>query len=304
MSREQLVRKCYRQQQHCAQEGHPSRGFYLREFANGVMHIFQLCVDCGAKVGHMGSLSRAEHPGWRDYPVAVDGPRSYVDGCRCGWCTRDDAERGTAERRVIEYQAEAAYWVQTASRLRIEREQRLTWHEYEQYLKTDRWAKVREQALARFDWRCATCHSDEHLQVHHRTYERVGCEYLTDLTVLCRYCHRALHDLWNQNDDSEAVETSGAVSVQDEQDEPREKARRIIKQLTPVSDLERIVHHLLVEPGESAQRIAAELEIDTGAVKRHLKTLEYRGVVERWAGGARQPDKWFVLDTASSGPLS
>ncbi len=274
MSREQLVRKCYRQQQHCSQEGHPSRGFYLREFANGVMHIFQLCVDCGAKVGQMGSLSRAEHPGWRDYPVAVDGPRSYVDGCRCGWCTRDDAERGTAERRVLEYQAEAAYWVQTASRLRTEREQRLTWHEYEQYLKTDRWAKVREQALARFDWRCATCHSDEHLQVHHRTYERVGCEYLTDLTVLCRYCHRALHDLWNHNDSAELVKLEKAQSDQD----------RIVDALRGTSGY-----------GMTYTDLGRELGITRRTLEQHMVGLEMNGIVETQIG-PRGVKKWFIRD--------
>lgn len=274
MSREQLVRKCYRQQQHCAQEGHPSRGFYLREFANGVMHIFQLCVDCGAKVGQMGSLSRAEHPGWRDYPVAVDGPRSYVDGCRCGCCTRDDAERGTAERRVLEYQADADYWVQTASRLRTEREQRLTWHEYEQYLKTDRWAKVREQALARFDWRCATCHSDEHLQVHHRTYERVGCEYLTDLTVLCRYCHRALHDLWNHNDSAELVKLEKAQSDQD----------RIVDALRDTSGY-----------GMTYTDLGRELGITRRTLEQHMVGLERNGIVEAKVG-PRGSKKWFIRD--------
>ena len=274
MSSGQLVRKCYRQQQQCAQDGHPNRGFYLREFANGVMHIFQLCVDCGAKVGQMGSLSRADHPGWRDYPVAVDGPSSYADGCRCGSCTRDDAQRGTAQRHVLEYQAEAAYWVQTASRLRTEREQRLTWHEYQQYLKTDRWAKVREQALARFDWRCATCHSDEHLQVHHRTYERVGCEYLTDLTVLCRYCHRALHDLWNHNDSAELIELERPKSDQD----------RIVDALRATSG-----------GGMTYTDLGIELGIKKRTLEQHMMGLERSGVVEAHIG-PRGAKTWFIRD--------
>jgi len=273
VSGEKLVRKCYRQQQNCERGGHPNRGFYLREFANGVMHIFHLCVDCGAKVGQDGSLARADHPDWRDYPVAVDGPSSYLHGCTCGWCARDNALSGATEMRALKYQAESAGWVQTASRLRTEREMRLTWHEYERYLKTDKWAKVREQALARFDWRCATCHSEEHLQVHHRTYERVGCEYLTDLTVLCRYCHRALHDLWNQNDRSELIEVEKVMSDHE----------RIVDVLRPPGG------------GMTYGQLTAELRLSRRKLEECILGLERDGVVEARVG-PRGTKFWFVCN--------
>jgi len=198
-----LVRKCYRQQQLCEERGHGSSGFYLREFSNGTLHIYELCSDCGHQVFSGGSLARKDHPDWATYPVALDGPTSFTEGCQCGRCTQDAALAGASAERVIRYEAEAAEWIETAARLRSERELHMSWTEYQDYLKSPRWTKVREQALARFDWRCAACHSGEHLNVHHRTYERVGHEYLTDLTVLCRYCHKVLHKEWNANSHAE-----------------------------------------------------------------------------------------------------
>src|SRR5204863_263367 len=65
---------------------------------------------------------------------------------------------------------------------------------YAEYLQTDHWKKQREDALKRAFRRCAVCNSDKSLHVHHRTYERLGCELPNDLTVLCDDCHELFHD--------------------------------------------------------------------------------------------------------------
>jgi 5-methylcytosine-specific restriction endonuclease McrA len=61
--------------------------------------------------------------------------------------------------------------------------------EYEKYLKSDHWQKKRLQILDFWDHRCCICNSSENLEVHHRTYERVGNELITDCIVLCDKCH-------------------------------------------------------------------------------------------------------------------
>jgi replicative DNA helicase len=50
------------------------------------------------------------------------------------------------------------------------------------------------QALSRAGHRCQVCNSPDKLDVHHRTYERVGQEQLDDLTVLCDRCHGLFHE--------------------------------------------------------------------------------------------------------------
>jgi hypothetical protein len=42
--------------------------------------------------------------------------------------------------------------------------------------------------------RDAVARNPDRLDVHHRTYERVGQEQLRDLIVLCRTCHSRYHD--------------------------------------------------------------------------------------------------------------
>jgi 5-methylcytosine-specific restriction endonuclease McrA len=64
---------------------------------------------------------------------------------------------------------------------------------YGVYLKTRHWLQVRDEALARADHRCALDNSTELLQVHHRTYDRRGCERPADVIVLCDPCHTRHH---------------------------------------------------------------------------------------------------------------
>lgn len=60
---------------------------------------------------------------------------------------------------------------------------------YHEYLLTHAWQEKRKAALLAADNRCQVCNSPDMLEVHHRTYERVGHEEPSDLTVLCASCH-------------------------------------------------------------------------------------------------------------------
>jgi hypothetical protein len=65
---------------------------------------------------------------------------------------------------------------------------------YRDYLCTEHWYSVRRNALAAAGRRCQLCNAaDQVLDVHHRTYERLGKEKLSDLIVLCRSCHERHH---------------------------------------------------------------------------------------------------------------
>lgn len=60
---------------------------------------------------------------------------------------------------------------------------------YLTYLRSATWRSKRIAALERAGQRCQVCNSPDKLQVHHRTYERLGNELPEDLTVLCDDCH-------------------------------------------------------------------------------------------------------------------
>jgi len=73
---------------------------------------------------------------------------------------------------------------------------------YWKYLKTAHWETRRRQALADAQDRCFYCGSAEHLDVHHLTYVRRGCELDEDLMVLCRACHADEHEFQDALDEA------------------------------------------------------------------------------------------------------
>jgi 5-methylcytosine-specific restriction endonuclease McrA len=71
---------------------------------------------------------------------------------------------------------------------------------YQFYLQSDHWKEVRRDALMRADHRCQLCNSETDLEVHHRTYARLGWEDEGDLIALCRDCHRRHHELGSEEE--------------------------------------------------------------------------------------------------------
>jgi hypothetical protein len=69
----------------------------------------------------------------------------------------------------------------------------MTQQQYENYLASDRWQIIATKAKERAHHQCALCWRRRRLEVHHRTYERLGHEWVTDLVVLCWWCHRLHH---------------------------------------------------------------------------------------------------------------
>jgi hypothetical protein len=63
---------------------------------------------------------------------------------------------------------------------------------YDIYLRTAHWKRTRQLALDHYGSTCVLCGA-EPVEVHHRTYERRGCELLSDLIVLCGACHAQHH---------------------------------------------------------------------------------------------------------------
>ncbi|MBQ9432954.1 MAG: HNH endonuclease [Synergistaceae bacterium] len=65
---------------------------------------------------------------------------------------------------------------------------------YREYLRSERWLSLRNQALKRDGFVCQMCGSGINLRVHHVHYEHVGTEYeIDDLVTLCEECHSKVH---------------------------------------------------------------------------------------------------------------
>jgi hypothetical protein len=69
------------------------------------------------------------------------------------------------------------------------------WPDYQSYLASEVWQARRAWKLEEADYRCQVCYSGLDLEVHHRTYARLGHERQNDLTVLCSLCHQRHHGI-------------------------------------------------------------------------------------------------------------
>ncbi len=64
--------------------------------------------------------------------------------------------------------------------------------EYKKYLNSSHWKQIRYQIYRKHPL-CKFCYRKNWLNIHHKTYVRLGNERLNDLVVLCKFCHHALH---------------------------------------------------------------------------------------------------------------
>jgi 5-methylcytosine-specific restriction endonuclease McrA len=64
---------------------------------------------------------------------------------------------------------------------------------YNQYLKSNHWARTRLWRISRANWRCESCGATfkklSEIEVHHLHYLTIGRESEVDLQVLCQTCH-------------------------------------------------------------------------------------------------------------------
>ena len=60
-------------------------------------------------------------------------------------------------------------------------------------MKSDAWAVKKMDKCSVAEYKCCVCGNLNDLEVHHKTYKRLGREKLSDLVLLCKYCHKELH---------------------------------------------------------------------------------------------------------------
>jgi len=64
---------------------------------------------------------------------------------------------------------------------------------YREYIAGEKWASARACRMVYDGLVCAVCGSDNLLEVHHLTYDRLGHEHGDDLVTLCHDCHMKVH---------------------------------------------------------------------------------------------------------------
>jgi ribosomal protein S27AE len=64
---------------------------------------------------------------------------------------------------------------------------------YDAYVHSSYWKKIRQRVLERDARRCRMCGSEVDLTVHHDRYDFIGDERLEYLKTMCARCHRGIH---------------------------------------------------------------------------------------------------------------
>jgi 5-methylcytosine-specific restriction endonuclease McrA len=60
---------------------------------------------------------------------------------------------------------------------------------YEQRINSAQWRNMRRDFMRLRGPHCERCQSGHRLELHHKTYERLGKERTSDLELLCHDCH-------------------------------------------------------------------------------------------------------------------
>ena len=136
--------------------------------------------------------------------VIADGRSSFVSQCvRCG-NTSTPIKAHVAKQRgdnIPEYD----YHLETrwraakdlaykAARKAIKPQLKA---EYEAYLRSPEWQRLRTAVFERCGGICEVCKAAAAEQAHHLTYERLGHEELADLLGVCKPCHELIHGRHN-----------------------------------------------------------------------------------------------------------
>lgn len=146
----------------------------IRRFlqSNGIWIAVQQCPYCGRK---LGSVKKSSVQDFESLPV--------FDQKLLDEKTKEREQQWDARRqaRLQEYeeqrQQEYAQWQQK-------------WREH---LESDYWKKIRQKVFRRANFICEGCGVNRATQVHHLTYDRLGCEMMFDLVAICKPCHKVIH---------------------------------------------------------------------------------------------------------------
>jgi len=65
---------------------------------------------------------------------------------------------------------------------------------YRKYISSHEWRKKRERAFEILGKKCNRCGSTVNLEVHHRDYDNLYNETITDVEIVCGRCHERADD--------------------------------------------------------------------------------------------------------------
>ena len=100
--------------------------------------------------------------------------------------------------------------------------------DYKSYLNSSKWKAKRDAKLKQAGYKCEKCGVSKYskkLEVHHKHYQNLGNEKLSDLIVLCKDCHEKA-DVVRENETREIIEYKRKAGAIDSICDPNSKLRK------------------------------------------------------------------------------
>ncbi len=147
----------------------------------------------------------------------------------------------------------------------VQRSERLTelgFPDYETYLASPRWKTLSAEARKQAEGRCQVCDGTSGgLNVHHRSYERLGTDLEQyDLVTLCRHCHKLFHRI----DDTPRQKGKGPRLVSAAQQRLLKKLGSTVPDETLTRDAQRIIDELQrkrTKQRKNQKRLRAQVDV-------------------------------------------
>ncbi len=105
-----------------------------------------------------------------------------------------DVEIDSLASRSNVYKSQRQEALDALLRAAAERTQPENREAYDDYLRSDRWRKLRDKVLLRARHICEGCLDSPAAHVHHLTYQHIGEEFAFELRALCEACHHRCHN--------------------------------------------------------------------------------------------------------------
>lgn len=149
--------------------------------SNGVEIARVQCKTCGKG---LGNKRKADYD-FSNLPVFDDELREEWNKCK------QEAYNAYWQRKQARWEAER----QEAEQEKNEKSL-IWWRNYNAYLKTPGWYKIRQAVLTRDNNLCQACLRNTATHVHHLSYDlynQVGRSAAFELVAICRACHEQIH---------------------------------------------------------------------------------------------------------------
>jgi len=139
------------------------------------------------------------------YKLASNNSKMWKEQCiRCGetfgeWIPHKDItnpdERREIDDNLRNIYSQTCFELRKALQDRVNEINKKDFHEwYKAYLQSEDWHEKRRLVYDRCNGICEGCRLKRSTQVHHKTYQNVGNEFLFELLGVCKDCHERIHE--------------------------------------------------------------------------------------------------------------